>query len=78
MESIFIKNELGKYSKWDVYDYDSERDCYHIELSTDKAVISSIGKSKIIEKDGKYYSEIEKPIEEKFDIAFTSFRTIKF
>ena len=76
MEYILIRNEDGNYSKWVVYDYDIKRDCYHIALDKNKAIISSIGKSKIIEKDGKFYSDDMKINKEKYDFAFTSFGTI--
>lgn len=78
MEYILIRNEKDKYSKWVVNDYDEKRKCFHIALNDDKSIISTIGENKIEQReDGKYYSDIVKPIKEKFNFAFTSFGSIK-
>lgn len=78
MENILIRNEKGIYSKWLVTDYDEERNCFHIALNDDKSIISTISKNKIVQKEnGKYYSDVEKSIKEKYNFAFTSFGSIK-
>lgn len=76
MEQIYIKNTSGKYLLWDITDYNQKYDTYNICLNKNKSFISSISANKIWTENKKSYSDVVKDIDEKNDVANTSFGTI--
>lgn len=74
MDYILIKNENDKYSKW-IIDDDNEW-YYNISLSSNRSIVSAIGKNKIQKENEIKKSNIVKPCKEKYEFAFASFRIL--
>jgi hypothetical protein len=71
---IKILNEFGDYSLWSIYD--TMEDHYKIELVFNRAIISTINKSKIRIENDCMISDHIKYITEKYNFAFSAFKVI--
>jgi hypothetical protein len=71
---IKIMNEFSTYSSWLIYE---EMDNYYkIELANDRAIITTINKSKIYLKDGILHSDSTIKITQNFKFGFAPFKVI--